>query len=94
MIESFLGQIYDAMGPETFVLADLIDWMHDVMDKDDDKWGYGYKRTNLLLSPAAFLKAGIVQALPLGQRYFRGTTLERLERVSNFLKFELLPNLY
>merc|ERR1712152_92597 len=54
--------------------------MHDVMDKDETRYGYGYKRTNLLMSPVTFLKAGIVQALPLGQKYFRGTTLERLER--------------
>ena len=73
------GQIYDAMGPETYVLADLLDWMHDVMDKDEED--FGYVRQELMLSPSTFLKAGLCQFAPLGQKYYRAATLERLERV-------------
>ena len=73
------GQIYDAMGPETYVLADLLDWMHDIMDKDEED--FGYVRQELMLSPTTFLKAGLCQFAPLGQKYFRAATLERLERV-------------
>ena len=34
------GKIFDAHGPETFILSELLDWMHDVMSKDYEDYDY------------------------------------------------------
>ena len=52
--------------------------MHDVMSKDYED--YDYFRRELMTSPLTFVKSGICQFAPIGQKYMRGATLERLER--------------
>lgn len=74
------GETFEAMGPEQFLLADLVDWMHDIMDKDEQDWGYS--RQELMFSPATFAKATACSLMPFGMglKYFKACTLERLER--------------
>jgi len=74
------GVTFEAMGPEHFLQAHLIDWMHEQMHKDAHD--YGYKKVDLRFSATSFVKAGIASFLPfgLGNRYLRAPTLERLER--------------
>merc|ERR1711936_632843 len=74
------GEIFEAMGPETFLQAHLIDWMHEVLHKDAYDWDY--KKTDLRWSVPTFAKAAFSSFIPfgLGNKYFRAPTLERLER--------------
>jgi len=84
------GMIFDARGPEALVLAELMDWMHDIMDKTNmkegiftrsDLGGYGYRRAELWTCPGTIMNTILMQhVIPIGQKYFRGNTLERLER--------------
>lgn len=73
------GKIYEAMGPNKYLQSDLMDWMHEVMHKDAED--YGYKRVDLLLSPITIAKSIYCSLTPIGNIYFAGPTLERLERV-------------
>ncbi len=74
------GQIIEAMGPEQYVLGDLMDWMHEVMHKDPVE--YNYKRTDLRFDPICFYKAAVGSMIgKMGGKYFRSPTLEYLERV-------------
>ena len=75
------GLTIEAMGPERFLQADLLDWMHEVMYKDPDL--YGYRRKDMLISPVCIAKALACSFMPasLGMKYLRAPTLERLERV-------------
>ena len=34
------GKTYDVVGPERFVLGELVDYLHRVMRKMDTDWGY------------------------------------------------------
>ena len=87
-------------GPEALVLAELMDWMHDIMDKTNmkegiftrsDLGGYGYRRAELWTCPGTIMNTILMQhVIPIGQKYFRGNTLERLERVCIFFHFELV----
>jgi len=72
------GEIFEAMGPEHFLQAHLIDWMHEVMHKDP--YDFEYKRVDLRFSLPTFYKAAVSSFLPfgLGNKYFRAPTLERL----------------
>ena len=85
------GMTIEAMGPERFLQADLIDWMHEVMYKDPDL--YKFKRINLMFSPYTFAKAVAGSYLPIGQKWLRAPTLERLERSQLTEKSEGLPGL-
>jgi hypothetical protein len=73
------GMTFEAMGPERFLLSDLMDWMHEVMHKDPVD--FRYKRNDLRFSPVTFVKAMMCSMSPTGNRYWRAPTLERLERV-------------
>merc|ERR1712218_491271 len=87
------GLTIEAMGPERFLQADLIDWMHEVMYKDPDL--YEFRRKELLLSPVCIAKALACSYMPaaLGLKYLRAPTLERLERSQLTEKSEGLPGL-
>ena len=96
----FCFSILKFSGPEALVLAELMDWMHDIMDKTNmkegiftrsDLGGYGYRRAELWTCPGTIMNTILMQhVIPIGQKYFRGNTLERLERVCIFFHFELL----
>ncbi len=74
------GMIFEAMGPEKFLQADLCDWMHEVMHKDPEDWGY--RRMDLRFDPFTFGKSVAGTLFPFGfsLKYFKSPTLERLER--------------
>merc|ERR1712038_1922350 len=58
------GMIFDARGPEALDLA-----------------GYGYRRAELWTCPGTIMNTILMQhVIPIGQKYFRGNTLETLER--------------
>ena len=47
-----------------------------------DFGGYGYRRAELWTCPGTIMNTIIMQhILPIGQKFWRGNTLERLERV-------------
>jgi NADH dehydrogenase (ubiquinone) 1 alpha subcomplex subunit 9 len=48
------GKTYDVVGPERFVLGELIDYMHRVMRKTDPGWGY--RRYDMRFDPLHFMK--------------------------------------
>jgi len=87
------GQIFEAMGPQSFVQGHLVDWMHEVMHKDPVD--YEYRLADLRWNPATFAKAATASFLPwgLGNKYFRAPTLERLERSQLSEVSEGLPNI-
>ena len=85
------GMTIEAMGPERFLQADLIDWMHEVMYKDP--YLYKFRRLNLMFSPFTIGKAVAGSYLPIGQKWLRAPTLERLERSQLTEKSEGLPGL-
>ena len=68
--------------PERFLLADLIDWMHEVMHKTEED--YNYHRTDLRFDIKPIIACAILQNLPFGLRNLRSPTLDKLERVSCF----------
>lgn len=68
-----------------------MDWMHEIMDKACEEWGY--KRTDLRNSPLPFFKAFFLQNLGLAQRWQRGHTIERLERTQLSEESQGLPNI-
>ena len=76
------GQIFEAMGPDQFLQADLIDWMHEVMYKTDPEWGY--TRTDLRFMLTPWMKTAFGNFTPFGKKYYRGPTFERLERVNKY----------
>jgi len=72
------GVTFEAYGPERFLLADLVDWMHEVMHKSPEDWGY--KRTDIRLDIKPLVLCAIMQNLPVGLRSLRAPTLDKLER--------------
>ncbi|CAG0914982.1 unnamed protein product [Notodromas monacha] len=48
------GKTYEIVGPQRFVLGELIDYFHRVMRKMDTEWGY--KRYDMRFDPTYFLK--------------------------------------
>lgn len=86
-----VGKIYEAYGPDRILLADLMDWMHDVMDKYNEDWEY--RRVDLRFHFAPVLKSLIVQSLPMGQKWLRALTLDKLERTHVTDEPQGLPNL-
>jgi len=87
------GVTFEAMGPEHFMQAHLVDWMHEVMHKDPVDWQY--KKIDLRFNPQTFVKAAIATFLPfgLGNKYLRAPTLERLERSQLNEISQGLPNM-
>merc|ERR1711962_637976 len=87
------GVTFEAMGPEHFLQAHLMDWMHEVMHKDPED--FGYRCVDLRFSVPSFIKAGISSFIPtgLGNRHFRAPTLERLERSQLSEVSEGLPSI-
>jgi len=75
---AFKGKIYEATGPERYLLHDLIEYMATILDLD---WASnGFKINDLRLMPLPFVKAFVSQTAPFGQKMFSGATIEKLER--------------
>ena len=74
------GQIYEFYGPEKFLFADLIDWMHHKTWRDEYDWGY--RRDDLRFSPVAIGKILLSEYLPIGRKWMGNTTIDKIERVS------------
>jgi len=72
------GKVYEAYGPDRFLLSDLMDWMHDVMDKDYEDWHY--TRSDLRLFFIPFIKGYALEKMPFGQKWLRAATIDKLER--------------
>jgi len=72
------GKIFEATGPERYLLCDLMDYMMDLQEIDYDF--YNYKIQDLRMQPMPFIKGWVMQNLPFGQRTYVGATLEKLER--------------
>jgi len=72
------GKIYEAAGPERHTLHDLVEFMGTIMDLTYGSDGFHIP--DLRMSPLPWIKAGLVQYAPFGQRTFVGSTLEKLER--------------
>lgn len=72
------GQIYQGVGPEQFILADLVDYMYELMRKHSV---WGYRRTDLRYAPITWLKAMITEQFTNGNSpMFAGLSRERFER--------------
>ena len=69
------------------MLADLVDWMHEVMHKSPEDWGY--KRTDIRLDIKPLVLCAIMQNLPVGLRSLRAPTLDKLERVNRYFSIYL-----
>ncbi|XP_055596042.1 NADH dehydrogenase [ubiquinone] 1 alpha subcomplex subunit 9, mitochondrial [Uranotaenia lowii] len=71
------GQIYQAVGPRRYQLAELVDWFHRVMRKDEKWWGY--LRYDLRYDPTFMMKVYLTEFLcpsfPVGDLHS-----ERVER--------------
>jgi len=75
---SFKGKIYEAAGPERYLLHDLVEYMATILDLD---WAAnGFKINDLRFMPLPAIKALVSESLPFGQNLFSGATLEKLER--------------
>merc|ERR1712096_224536 len=72
------GVIYEAVGPDRYLLGDLIDWMFEVMHKTPEDWNY--RRTDLRVDMKPLILYAILQYLPVGLRNMRAPTLDKLER--------------
>ena len=64
--------------PERHTLHDLVEFMGTIMDLTYGSDGFHIP--DLRMSPLPWIKAGLVQYAPFGQRTFVGSTLEKLER--------------
>jgi hypothetical protein len=56
-----------------------MDWMH--LKQNKDPVDYDYKIVDLRFSPSVWLKAFIIEKLPVGTRYYGRMTIDKLERV-------------
>ncbi|XP_013185874.1 NADH dehydrogenase [ubiquinone] 1 alpha subcomplex subunit 9, mitochondrial [Amyelois transitella] len=71
-------QIYQAVGPKRYLLADLVDWFFKLMRKDEN---WGYKRYDMKYDPIFFpLKVAMVNMLspayPFGGLHWEGLEKE------------------
>ena len=71
--------------PDRFLLSDLTDWMHEVMDKDYQDWKY--TRSDLRTNIYPFITAFLLQNMWFGQKWLRAATIDKLERVTNLALF-------
>ncbi|XP_004927924.1 NADH dehydrogenase [ubiquinone] 1 alpha subcomplex subunit 9, mitochondrial [Bombyx mori] len=71
-------EVYQAVGPKRYLLADLVDWFYKLMRKDE-KWG-GYIRYDMKYDPILPLKVALVNAIspayPLGNLHWEGIERE------------------
>ena len=74
-----LHDIFLLTRPDRFLLSDLMDWMHEVMDKDAVDWRYS--RSDLRIFFIPFLKGYALEKMPFGQKWLRAATIDKLERV-------------
>jgi len=72
------GVIYEAYGPERFLLGDLMDWMHEVMHKTPEDYNYG--RTDMRWDIKPIILSALFNYLPIGRRNMISPTLDKLER--------------
>ena len=85
------GVVYEAYGPEFFLMSELIDWM---CHKSGRNKSVGYKRTEMFLSPFLWAKTIAIENSPLGKEKFFGPhTIERLERLQLSDEVQGLPDL-
>uniref|UniRef100_C1C376 NADH dehydrogenase [ubiquinone] 1 alpha subcomplex subunit 9, mitochondrial n=1 Tax=Caligus clemensi TaxID=344056 RepID=C1C376_CALCM len=89
--DSTKGVTFEAYGPEFHKLSDIVDWMYYYINKDEEY--FGYRRTDLRFDPSIFAKAMLLQALPLGQKYFAKLCVDKLEKMSISDEVLGLPNL-
>lgn len=85
------GTVYEAYGPHKYLQSEIVDWMHEITQRDPRDWGY--KRTDLRLSPLVFAKTFAVEKLPIGNQWLGTHTVERLERLCLSDDILGLPNL-
>eukprot|EP00095_Tigriopus_kingsejongensis_P005589 maker-scaffold12_size759060-snap-gene-6.21 protein:Tk05589 transcript:maker-scaffold12_size759060-snap-gene-6.21-mRNA-1 annotation:"nadh dehydrogenase 1 alpha subcomplex subunit mitochondrial precursor" len=74
------GNIYEAFGPERYLLSELMDYIFTLTDRDPQE--YGFRRVDLRFSPTTFAVAAVIERMPIGRKYFGGSTIDRLERSS------------
>jgi NADH dehydrogenase (ubiquinone) 1 alpha subcomplex subunit 9 len=71
-----VGKVFQAVGPRRYQLAELVDWFHRVMRKDEN---WGYVRYDLRFDPTFKLKVALTEAIcpafPVGEMHH-----ERVER--------------
>jgi len=73
------GVVYEAYGPQAFLLSEIMDWMCEKTNRDPKDYNYG--RSELIYSPYALAKTLVIERLPTGQKKaFGPQTLEKLER--------------
>ncbi|XP_022195001.2 NADH dehydrogenase [ubiquinone] 1 alpha subcomplex subunit 9, mitochondrial [Nilaparvata lugens] len=51
------GQTYLGYGPKRYRLADLVDWFHALVNRDEESWGY--KRYDIKYDPTFLIRAKI-----------------------------------
>ncbi|KAM3968119.1 NADH:ubiquinone oxidoreductase subunit 39 [Aphomia sociella] len=70
-------QVYQAVGPKRYLLADLVDWFYKLMRKDE-KWGY--MRYDMKYDPIFSVKVALVNmispAYPFGNLHWEGIEKE------------------
>ena len=77
---TFINLVFSfLLRPDRFLLSDLMDWMHEVMDKDEIDWRYS--RSDLRIDFVPFIKGYALEKMPFGQKWLRAATIDKLERV-------------
>ncbi|XP_063530311.1 NADH dehydrogenase [ubiquinone] 1 alpha subcomplex subunit 9, mitochondrial [Cydia strobilella] len=71
-------QVYQAVGPKRYLLADLVDWFYALMRKDE-KWGY--RRLDMKFDPVLGVKVALINLLSPGYPY-GNVTWEAIEKES------------
>ncbi|CAG9791888.1 unnamed protein product [Diatraea saccharalis] len=71
-------QIYQAIGPKRYLLADLVDWFFNLMRKDKENWGF--RRYDMKYDPIFPLKVALVNkispAYPFGNLHWEAIEKE------------------
>lgn len=71
------GKIYQGVGPQRYLLSEIVDYMHRVMQKDEKDWGY--KRYDMKYDPTFWLRTYLTDKFqishPIGELH-----RERVER--------------
>ncbi|KAK0162518.1 hypothetical protein PV327_006291 [Microctonus hyperodae] len=88
---STAGKTYQFLGPERYKLGDLVDWIHRLIRRNADD--YGYRRLHLKYSPLFQMRVSLLEAVatayPIAFSHWLGL---ELEHTSDFA-IEGLPTL-